>query len=106
MPASTLATETCQWWSDDKFWAWEGVGSCVGTCTHVWNYEQALSRLFPELEKNIREKTDLSISFQDNGSILARNGWGGVLLGGDARTLLKIYRENLLSDNYLFLSRN
>ncbi|HEY4206134.1 MAG TPA: GH116 family glycosyl-hydrolase, partial [Puia sp.] len=34
MPVSTLATETCQWWADGKFWAWEGVGSCVGTCTH------------------------------------------------------------------------
>src|SRR5665213_2528784 len=77
MPVSTLATETCQWWASDKFWAWEGVGSCVGTCTHVWNYEQALAHLFPELERNIREKTDFETSFQENGSILARNGWGG-----------------------------
>jgi len=78
MPVSTLATETCQWWATDKFYAWEGVGSCVGTCTHVWNYEQALARLFPELERNIREKTDFSTSFRDDGAIYARNGWGEI----------------------------
>ncbi len=106
MPVSTLATETCQWWSTDKFWAWEGVGSCVGTCTHVWNYEQALSKLFPDLERNIREKTDFSTSFQEDGSILARNGWGGVLIDGHAGAILKAYREHLQSSNQLFLSRN
>jgi non-lysosomal glucosylceramidase len=106
MPVSTLATETCQWWATDKFWAWEGVGSCVGTCTHVWNYEQALSQLFPELERNIREKTDFATSFQENGSILSRNGWGGVLIDGHAGAILKAYRENLYSKDGLFLSRN
>ncbi|MES1249488.1 MAG: GH116 family glycosyl hydrolase, partial [Chitinophaga rupis] len=106
MPVSTLATETCQWWANGKFWAWEGVGSCVGTCTHVWNYEQAMAALFPKLERNIRERTDLSTSFQQDGSILARNGWGGVLIDGDAGTMLKIYREHLHSKDALFLSRN
>ncbi|MDP4129541.1 MAG: GH116 family glycosyl hydrolase, partial [Bacteroidota bacterium] len=106
MPVSTLATETCQWWASDKFWAWEGVGSCVGTCTHVWNYEQALARLFPGLERNIREKTDFGTSFQQDGSVLARNGWGDVLIDGHAGAILKAYRESLCSDNLLFLTRN
>ncbi|MFT3747833.1 MAG: GH116 family glycosyl hydrolase [Agriterribacter sp.] len=106
MPVSTLATETCQWWSNDKFWAWEGVGSCVGTCTHVWNYEHALSRLFPELERNIREKTDYSTSFQPDGGVQARNGWGGILIDGHAGAILKAYREHLVSNNNYFLARN
>ncbi|MCG8306235.1 MAG: non-lysosomal glucosylceramidase [Cytophagales bacterium] len=106
MPVSTLATETCQWWADDKFWAWEGVGSCVGTCTHVYNYEQAIARLFPELERNIREKTDFGTSFNDDGSIDARNGWGHVLLDGHIGAILKSYREYLMSKDKLFLSRN
>ncbi|KYP14195.1 GH116 family glycosyl hydrolase, partial [Flavihumibacter sp. CACIAM 22H1] len=106
MPVSTLATETCQWWSTDKFWAWEGVGSCVGTCTHVWNYAQAVSRLFPELERNIREKTDYGTSFQEDGGIQARNGWGGILIDGHAGAILKAYREHLQSKNEFFLSRN
>jgi uncharacterized protein (DUF608 family) len=106
MPVSTLATETCQWWATNKFWAWEGVGSCIGTCTHVWNYEQALARLFPELERNIREKTDFETSFQANGSILARNGWGGIMIDGHAGAILKAYREYLNSNDDLFLLRN
>jgi hypothetical protein len=106
MPLSTLATETCQWWANDKFWAWEGVGSCVGTCTHVWNYEQALAHFFPELERNIRERTDFGTSFQPDGGIQARNGWGGVLIDGHAGAILKAYREYLDSHDDLFLTRN
>ncbi len=106
MPVSTLATETCQWWANDKFWAWEGVGSCVGTCTHVYNYEQAIAQLFPELERNIRERTDFGTSYNEDGSVDSRNGWGGVLLDGHIGTILKSYREYQMSKDNLFLSRN
>lgn len=106
MPVSTLATETCQWWANGKFYAWEGVGSCTGTCTHVWNYEQAMAYLFPELDRNLREQTDFANSFRPDGAIMTRNGTDGVKIDGHAGGILKSYREHLLSENNLFLSRN
>ncbi|MDR1161329.1 MAG: hypothetical protein LBK45_03225 [Tannerellaceae bacterium] len=106
MSVSTLASETCQWWTTGKFWAWEGVGSCEGTCTHVWGYAQTMAALFPELERNLREMTDYSVSLRDDGAILSRNGEHGVLIDGHASVILRMYREHLMSKNNYFLSRN
>jgi len=42
-----------------RLWAWEGChdthGSCSGSCTHVWNYAQAVPHLFPQLERSLRQ---------------------------------------------------
>jgi len=42
-----------------RVYGWEGLsdasGCCFGSCTHVWNYEQAMAFLFPGLERNMRE---------------------------------------------------
>ena len=44
---------------DGRLWCWEGCcdskGCCAGSCTHVWNYAQALCHLFPTLERTLRQ---------------------------------------------------
>jgi uncharacterized protein (DUF608 family) len=44
---------------DGRLWSWEGCsdnsGCCAGSCTHVWNYAQAIPHLFPGLERTLRD---------------------------------------------------
>lgn len=53
---------------DGRLWSWEGCGDdggcCHGSCTHVWNYAQAIPHLFPNLEKTLR-----NTEFAENQSI-------------------------------------
>lgn len=104
---ANLATGTCQWRGNGRFWAWEGVGCCPGTCTHVWNYAHAMGRLFPELERIVREMQDLGVAMQGDGLI----GFRGIADGhyaadGQVGTILKCYREHQMSADDAFLKRN
>ena len=55
---SILKSPTTVRLPDGTFYGWEGchpaAGSCEGSCTHVWNYQQALPFLFPGLERSMR----------------------------------------------------
>ncbi len=54
-----LKSPTVQRQTDGRLWCFEGccddTGCCHGSCTHVWNYAQAIPHLFPELERSLRE---------------------------------------------------
>ncbi|WP_105619140.1 GH116 family glycosyl-hydrolase [Vallitalea okinawensis] len=67
---STLKTATCLRLEDGTFYGWEGTGSksgsCEGSCTHVWNYAQALPFLFPSLERSMRT-ANYKYSVDENG---------------------------------------
>jgi non-lysosomal glucosylceramidase len=106
---STLATGTCQWWANGRFWAWEGVGCCHGTCTHVWNYEHGMARLFPQLERSAREMQDYHPEagfVEETGMVRFRGeGWNMWAADGQAGTVLKAYREHLVSPDDQFLRR-
>jgi hypothetical protein len=56
---STLRTQTCFRIKEGHFFGFEGchdeLGCCPGSCTHVWNYEQATAFLFGDLAKLMRE---------------------------------------------------
>jgi len=101
-----LATGTCHWWQNGRFWGWEGVGCCEGTCTHVWNYAHAPARLFPELERSAREMQDFSDGFDTNSGLVGFRSNRAYAADGQCGTVLKAYREYLMSADNAFLKRN
>ena len=103
---STLATTTCYRFADGRFWAWEGVGCCEGTCTHVWQYAQAPGRLFPEIERITRERVDFGLAQHPDGSIGMRASLDGAnepADDGQCGRILGAYREHLMSADDTFL---
>lgn len=110
MPTANLATGTSQWWKNGRFWGWEGVGCCHGTCTHVWNYSHAEARLFPELARSTRTMQDLGTAFEESTGRVAFRGEVDkgfeYAADGQAGTVLKMYREHLCSPDDAFLRAN
>jgi uncharacterized protein (DUF608 family) len=103
----TLATANTYRFADDRFWGWEGINSCEGTCTHVWQYAQAMARIFPSLERDTRQRTDLGIAMQNDGGIIFRAEYETrPAIDGQAGTILRIYREHQMSSDNSFLSNN
>jgi len=108
MNISTLATTTSHRFNSGRFYGWEGVGCCPGTCTHVWQYAQAVGRIFPALERETREKIDLGLGFvKENGMIWFRaEADKRPAIDGQAGTILRIYREHQMSADDIFLKNN
>ena len=117
-PVSTICTPTCMWNEDGRLYGFEGChgastthgafeGCCPLNCTHVWDYEMALAKLFPDLERSMR-RTDLVEQMSPEGAIPHRTPlplyvarpWNEFIGGprnpamdGELCTVLKTYRE-------------
>ncbi len=108
IPVNTLATANTYRFKSGRFWSWEGVGACAGTCTHVWQYAQAMGRIFPALERDTRERVDLGTGFiSTTGGILFRGeNEKRAAIDGQAGTILRFYREHQMSADDRFLKKN
>ena len=103
---NALQTNTAIRFDDGRFWSWEGVGCCPGTCTHVWHYAQSPARLFPSLERDLRERTDFGVALSDEGVIGSRAEYDkSFAIDGQAGAILRALREHQMSDDGEFLER-
>nr|WP_121273202.1 GH116 family glycosyl hydrolase [Pedobacter schmidteae] len=104
----TLATANTYRFANGRFWSWEGVGACAGTCTHVWQYAQTVARIFPELERDLRQRVDLGVGFkEESGAIIFRaENESRPAIDGQAGTVLRFYREHQMSADNTFLQTN
>ena len=114
---SILKTTTCLRLEDGTFYGFEGCsntgGCCEGSCTHVWNYAQALPYLFPELACSMRESF-YKYSMDNDGFIQFRIP---LPLGtkpdfkffpaadGQMGVIMQIYREWLISGDDEWLKK-
>jgi uncharacterized protein (DUF608 family) len=101
---SILKSPTVLRQADGRLWAWEGCGDswgcCHGSCTHVWNYAQAIPHLFPSLERTLRE-TEFRVSQDKRGHQTFRAALPirptthdfHAAADGQLGGILKVYRE-------------
>jgi non-lysosomal glucosylceramidase len=104
---SAIATTSTHRFQSGRYYAWEGVGCCHGNCTHVYQYAHAVSRIFPELERDTRERVDLGLGYDESsGMIGIRGEKTGPSIDGQAGTVLRIYREHQMSPDDSFIRKN
>ena len=101
---SILKSPTVMRQHDGRMWNYEGCGdtwgSCHGSCTHVWNYAQAIPHLFPDMERTLRE-SEFFISqnkeghqmFRTNIPIRPVNHNFHAAADGQLGGIIKIYRD-------------
>jgi len=112
---STLRTNTCFRTADGEFHGFEGCnddsGCCHGSCTHVWNYEQATAFLFPSWARSLRESEFLR-NTAESGQMGFRSYlpdgekiWDKSAADGQMGCLMKLFRDWQLSGDNEWLRR-
>ncbi|NIA14425.1 MAG: hypothetical protein GWP08_10105 [Nitrospiraceae bacterium] len=113
---SILKTATCVRLEDGAFYGFEGCspasGCCEGSCTHVWNYQQTLPFLFPNLERSMRE-ADYTYNEREKGGLCFRlplpigsdPGDFHACADGQMGGVLKTYRDWKICGNDVWLKK-
>ena len=86
----------------------EGVRCCPGNCTHVWHYAQGLSRIFPVIERENRDKIEYGLGFYPKDGAIAHRyvkGKFGDAIDGNCGTILRVLRESQMTTDYSFLKK-
>ncbi len=101
---------------DGRLWNFEGcadnTGCCHGSCTHVWNYAQAIPHLFPALERSLRH-TEFCESqdklghqtFRANLPIQPAVHEFHAAADGQLGGIMKVYREWRISGDPIWLKK-
>ena len=109
-----LKTPTVLRQTDGRLWCFEGCcdthGCCHGSCTHVWNYAQAIPHLFPSLERTLRwtefhESQDEQghQTFRSNLPITPTTHGFHAASDGQLGGIMKVYREWRISGDTKWL---
>jgi non-lysosomal glucosylceramidase len=105
---STLRSQTYFRTADGYPFGWEGclddAGSCLGSCTHVWNYDLATGYLFGGLARQMRElefghatAADGGMSFRILLPLAKAQDFPLTAADGQFGCVVKLYREWKLS---------
>lgn len=100
---------------DGTFAGFEGcnatTGCCHGSCTHVWNYEQATLALFPDLHRSMLE-SHLTHGLTEEGAHRFRLDlppgdplWNLAAVDGQMGMIVRIYQQYLREGDSEWLSR-
>jgi len=102
--------------ANGNLWGWEGCfpdnGCCHGSCTHVWNYAQALPHLYPQLERTLRD-LELGRSMDERGHVTFRgaipdgpvdHSWHAAA-DGQLGGIMKVFRDWQISGDPNFMKR-
>lgn len=113
---STLRSQTVFRVPSGHVLGWEGTmneaGSCYGSCTHVWNYENATGFLFGDLARTMRE-VEMNFGSKENGKMMNRVNFPLeenfkidhiAAADGQMGSIMRFYREWKLSGDMKWLS--
>ena len=105
---SVLKSPTSFWTKDGYFGMWESTSSkqeWFGNVNHVLHYAQGHARLFPELDRILRQQ-DLA-TLEEDGLLPSRQGSGRhSAMDGHYGALLSVYRAHQLSTEEDFAKDN